>query len=339
MIELDGSIGEGGGQILRTALVLSALTGKQLRLRNIRAKRRKPGLMRQHLACVKAVAEITAGEIKGATLNSQELFFAPGSIRGGDYHFVVGSAGSAVLIAQCVIPCLLHAKTGSRVLIEGGTHAGGAPIFEFLDRVYLPCLQRLGTNLRVKLERVGFYPAGGGRISLEIEPQGRWLRGEFYERGKLLHAGLVTVSHGIDEQIVRDELRFCRGAMQTRPGFTERIETVEAYGPGNVLFAELAYEGISELFSVCGDFGIGRRVVGERVAAMVNRYLAQDAPVGSFLADQLLLPMAIGAGGGFRSCKASCHTLTNIEVIKTFLDVDINVTEDGADLYTIEVKT
>ena len=124
--------------------------------------------MRQHLACARAVAEISGGTLSGAELNSQELTFTPGTIRAGNYRFVVGSAGSTILIAQTVLPCLLRADGSSTVVIEGGTHAANAPIFEFFDRVYLSCLRRMGATVSATLETVGFYPAGGGRIRLEI---------------------------------------------------------------------------------------------------------------------------------------------------------------------------
>ena len=170
MIEIDGSCGEGGGQILRSSLSLSALTGREMRVTNIRAKRRKPGLMRQHLTCVKAVAEISGGSTCGAEISSQELVFSPGKLRAGDYRFAVGSAGSAVLIAQTVLPLLLHAEAASRVVIEGGTHAANAPVFDYFERVYLPCLRRMGAEVTAVLDRVGFYPAGGGKIELSVIP-------------------------------------------------------------------------------------------------------------------------------------------------------------------------
>ena len=144
MIEIDGSYGEGGGQILRTSLSLAAVTGKAVHFTKIRANRRKPGLMRQHRICALAAAEITGGKLTDAELNSQEMTFEPGSIRGGEYHFTTGSAGSTMLIAQTVVPILLHASEPSRVFLEGGTHTPGAPVFDFFDRVYLPCLRRMG---------------------------------------------------------------------------------------------------------------------------------------------------------------------------------------------------
>lgn len=338
MIEIDGSFGEGGGQILRSSLSLAALSGKEVHFRNIRARRRKPGLMRQHLACARAVAEISGGTLSGAELNSQELTFTPGTIRAGNYRFVVGSAGSTILIAQTVLPCLLRADGSSTVVIEGGTHAANAPIFEFFDRVYLSCLRRMGATVSATQETVGFYPAGGGRIRLEIEPVRRWERFELLESGPLRSARLTALSSGIAPAIRDDEVRFCIERLNSSDGFTAETQEVPSPGPGNVMFAELRMEKITELFSVCGDVGISRRAVGERVADMVNHYRHMQIPVWRFLADQLLLPMAIGAGGAFGTVSPSRHTQTNIAVIEKFLEVKISVEKRMNGYYLIEVK-
>ncbi len=337
MIEIDGSCGEGGGQILRTSLTLAALTGQAVRLRNIRANRRKPGLMRQHLTCAKAIAEITGGALAGAELNSQELTFTPGSIRAGEYRFVVGSAGSALLIAQTVLPCLLCADGVSRVVIEGGTHASNAPIFDFFSRVYLPCLRRMGAELTASLDRAGFYPAGGGRITLEIQPVQNWNRLEIMESGMLRSARLTVLQSGIAPQIAEDEIRFCRNALESAEKFRTEIREVPSPGSGNVMFAELEFEQITELFSVCGEIGVSRREVAERVAKLVNHYRAAQVSVGSFLADQLLVPMAIGAGGKFLTLPPSRHTQTNIHVIKRFLPVQIITKNRKNGQFIIEV--
>ena len=338
MIEIDGSSGEGGGQILRSSLSLAALSGKEVHFRNIRARRRKPGLMRQHLTCARAMAEISGGTLAGAELNSQELIFSPGPLRAGEYRFVVGSAGSTLLIAQTVLPCLLCADGHSTVVIEGGTHAANAPIFEFFDRVYLPCLRRMGAEVSATLEAIGFYPAGGGRIRLEIEPVRRWNRLELLESGPLRSAQLTVFSHGIDPAIRDDEVRFCLEHLDVPDGFEVETREVPSPGPGNVMFAELQMEAITELFSVCGDVGVSRRAVGERVAGMVNHYRHLQVPVWRFLADQLLLPMAIGAGGAFLTVSPSRHTETNIEVIGKFLEVEIPVEKKSNGHYLIEVK-
>lgn len=338
MIETDGTFGEGGGQILRTGLSLAAITQQAFHIVNIRAKRRKPGLMRQHLTCVRAAAEITGGTVTGAELNSRELIFEPGPIRGGEYHFAVGTAGNVTLIAQTVIPVLLHAQTASHVVIEGGTHTDQAPSFEFFDRVYLAALRKMGAEVTARLERTGFYPAGGGRIALDIQPVKTQKRFECVETGKLLACSLTAAGHDIDAKILDDELAIC---MESLPAGIEPVtaaEDADSPGPGNVLYAQLEFEKITELFSVCGHCGIARRKVAERVAGMMNKYLFFKAPVGVFLADQLLLPMAVGAGGRFLTTAPSKHTLTNIEVIRKFLHIDVKLENQNNGTYMIEVK-
>src|SRR5919109_679677 len=164
MLTLDGSFGEGGGQILRTALGLSLVTGQPFRMFKVRAGRPKPGLQAQHLAAVKAAATIGCAEVEGATLGSQELVFAPKQITPGEYAFAVGTAGSATLVLQTVLPALMSASTPSSLILEGGTHNPLAPPFEFLLKVFLPLVHRMGPAVKVKLDRHGFYPGGAGKM-------------------------------------------------------------------------------------------------------------------------------------------------------------------------------
>lgn len=337
MIEIDGTFGEGGGQILRTSLALAALTGQSVHITRIRGGRRKPGLMRQHLTCVKAAAEITGGVLTGAELNSQELTFTPGKIRSGAYRFAVGSAGSTLLIAQTVIPVLLHGDGVSHVAIEGGTHCEKAPLWEFFRDVYLAALRKMGAEVAAELESVGFYPAGGGRIVLDIAPVKRWKPFVCMERGRLLESALTAMGSGIDEKILEDEIRLCRKQLPGVDFRTKRLNA-DSPGPGNALFARLDSENITELFGVCGSFGVSRSQVSERVAGMVKKYLSTPAPVGRYLADQLLLPMALGAGGRFLTLPVSQHTTTNSEVIRRFLDVGIGIANNENGTFTIEVK-
>ena len=337
MIEIDGSCGEGGGQILRTSLSLAAITGQAVHFTRIRAKRRKPGLMRQHRICALAAAEITGGTLTGAELNSQEMTFVPGSIRGGDYHFQTGSAGSTMLIAQTVVPILLHAEKPSRVVLEGGTHVPGAPVFEFFDRVFLPCLRRLGAEVKAELVRTGFYPVGGGQVVLEIQPVREWRNLELAEGGKQTGGRIVAIGSGIDREILEDEVRITREQLGERDWTTE-IREADSPGPGNVLYLELVRENITELFSVCGEFELSRKTVAERVAEMTRKYLQSGVVVGRFLADQLLLPMALGKGGKYFTLPPSLHTKTNVETIRKFLEAGIEMDNLENGTFMIEVK-
>src|SRR5688572_16449750 len=183
LITIDGSMGEGGGQVLRTSLALSLVTGKPFRIEKIRAGREKPGLLRQHLTAVNAAAAVGGAHVEGAALGSRELDFRPGPAKPGEYRFAVGTAGSATLVLQAVLPALLTARGASTLVLEGGTHNPFAPPFDFLDKAFLPLLRRMGARVEVALERPGFYPAGGGRFQVRVEPVERLERLDLPSRG------------------------------------------------------------------------------------------------------------------------------------------------------------
>src|SRR5215470_13994646 len=167
-IRIDGSFGEGGGQILRSSLSLSLVTGKPFRIENIRANREKPGLLRQHLTAVPAAAEVGAAEVEGASLGSKALSFVPGKVRAGEFRFAIGTAGSGTLGHQTILPALITAVGPSRIDIEGGTHNPAAPPFDFLERSFIPLIERMGPKVKFELQRFVFYPGGGGRMVLEV---------------------------------------------------------------------------------------------------------------------------------------------------------------------------
>ncbi|HET9131034.1 MAG TPA: RNA 3'-terminal phosphate cyclase, partial [Terriglobia bacterium] len=206
MVTIDGSFGEGGGQILRTALSLSLSTGIPFRIENIRAGRKNSGLLRQHLTAVLAAAEIGAAKVEGAILGSPILTFTPNSLRGGEYHFAVGTAGSGTLVFQTILPALMRAPTPSRVIIEGGTHNYAAPPFDFLDRAFMPLVRQMGVNVSLKLERYGFYPAGGGRFIAEIEPCVSLKPIELGVRGEILSKRVTAIVANLSPRIGEREI-------------------------------------------------------------------------------------------------------------------------------------
>ena len=208
-ITIDGSEGEGGGQVLRTALALSLVTGRPFRIERIRAGRKKPGLLRQHLTAVQAAVEVSGAHVSGAELGSRSLSFEPAHVRGGDYRLAVGTAGSATLVLQAVLPALLAAHEPSRLTLEGGTHNPYAPPFDFLAKTFLPILRQMGAVVDVALETYGFYPAGGGRFTAAIEPCPRLGRLALLERGQTqVHARALVALLG--ENIAKRELSVVR---------------------------------------------------------------------------------------------------------------------------------
>lgn len=332
VVEIDGSLGEGGGQVLRTSLALAGLTGKKLHLRNIRAGRSKPGLLRQHLTALEAAAEVTGAKVEGAALRSTELWFEPGTPRGGDYRFSVGTAGSANLVCQTVLPLLLFAEGGSAVTFEGGTHNDKAPTWDDMDRVFFPLLRRMGVEtLSTWIDRHGFYPAGGGRFQVVVEPwkEKKPLRLEEVSPPVQLRAWALVAN--IPKHVAARELRTLRELLPLEKNDCAPRE-VESPGPGNVaqvLVVGDEHHGAPELFTAFGAPRKPAEDVAAEVAARVHEHLAREVPVGPHLADQLLLPMALGAGGSFVTGPLSLHTKTNIEVIGQFLDRPIHVRSDA----------
>lgn len=329
MVEIDGSIGEGGGQILRSALALSLVTGRPCRLRRIRAGRSKPGLRPQHLASVEAAAAVGAAAVQGDRPGSMELSFAPGTVRAGSYRFSVGTAGSTTLVLQTVLPALLTAGR-SDLTLEGGTHNPFAPPFDFLDRVFLPLLRRMGADVRATLERPGFHPAGGGVVRVEIAPGSGLRRLDLVERGAMVARSALARVSRLPRHIAERELAVVGERLGWEAGSLHVDEVRDAFGPGNVLTLELVSERITELFTAFGRRGTpAERVAGEAVD-MVEAYLASDVPVGPWLADQLLLPTALAGGGRFRTVRPTPHTRTNAEIVSRFLDVAIEMREEAA---------
>ncbi|MBO6848776.1 MAG: RNA 3'-terminal phosphate cyclase [Maricaulis sp.] len=336
MIRIDGSRGEGGGQIVRSALALSMATGQSFTIDNIRAGRKKPGLMRQHLTSVLAAREVCDGKVDGAELGSTAITFHPGEICGGDYHFPIGTAGGTGLVFQTVFPALLLADEPSTVKLEGGTHNGMSPPFEFLRDSFLGAMATIGIEASLEMDRAGFYPAGGGIVRASINPAALDQKIDLTDRGELkqIHgeARIANLPGGIAEReakTLRAQLDLDEGAI--------RIRNADALGPGNALLAWIEFEGITEVYCGVGEHGVRAERIAERVAKSVRRHLRSNAVVGPHLADQLLLPMALGSGGRFTMMRPSLHFETNVETVLQFLDTPIRYMEENEGLWLVEV--
>ena len=330
MLNIDGSLGEGGGQVLRTALGLSLVTGTPFRIEKIRAGRSKPGLLRQHLTAVQAACEIGSAEASGAELGSRELVFRPGSVRPGTHTFAIGTAGSATLVLQTILPALAVANEPSTVTISGGTHNQAAPPFDFLARAFARALGDMGVGVELSLHRSGFYPAGGGSFTATIRPTGGLGGVDILDRGKTVsRLGRAIVSN-LPYSIAEREIRVLQRRLSWLPD-EFRAETVHSSGPGNIVLIEIESERVTEVFTAFGERGVTAEAVAERAAKAVRRYLARGAPVGEHLADQLLVPMALAGGGSFVTSELSSHASTNIAVIERFLDVEIRAEGRASD--------
>lgn len=325
MLIIDGSFGEGGGQILRTSLALSLATGKPFRIERIRAGREKPGLLRQHLTAVEAAATIGGAEVHGDEIGSKELEFAPRGVKAGNYTFSVGTAGSATLVLQTVLPVLLTASGATTLRLEGGTHNPFAPPFDFLDRAFLPLLNRMGPKVAAKLHRAGFYPAGGGAFEVTIEPSDRLSRIDLNERGAVTARRATAVVASLPHHIARRELDVIREKMSLGESDCHLREIRDSRGPGNIVIIEITCDHVTEVFTGFGERGVSAEKVAGDAVGQALQYLAADVTVGPYLADQLLLPMALAGGGSFTTSSLSRHATTNIDVIRKFLGVEIAV--------------
>lgn len=337
MLTIDGSSGEGGGQILRTALALAIVTGKPFRIERIRAGREKPGLLRQHLAALKAAAEISGATVDGATLGAGSLSFRPGRVRPGEFTFAVGSAGSATLVLQTVLPALLTASATSRLILEGGTHNPAAPPFDFLARSFLPLINQMGPTVTAELERPGFYPAGGGRFSVAIVPVSRLLPLEIQERGVIRAIRARAIVANLPRSIAEREANLTRRLLSLSED-SVTVEQIEgAQGPGNVVVIEIEAEHHTEVFTGFGAAGVRAETVATKAAREARSYIASGAPVGPYLADQLLIPIALAGAGRFRTGPLSRHTTTNIAVIRLFLEIDIDCVAEPGRIWTLTI--
>jgi RNA 3'-terminal phosphate cyclase (ATP) len=326
MLKIDGSQGEGGGQILRTSLALAIITGRPVLIQNIRAKRDKPGLRRQHLTAVRAAATISGGQLSGDDIGSRELRFTPAAVLPGAYQFDVGSAGSTTLVLQTILFPLLLAAGRSTIELVGGTHNPFAPPFDFLDRAFLPLVNRMGPRIVLALERPGFYPAGGGRLRVEIDPAARLAPLELLERGETLRRLCRVTLANLPDHIAERELAAVASALDWPEECLEvRRYRDRHFGPGNVVTIEIESEHVTEVFTSFGRRGVPAETVGGEVAAEARRYLEAEVPVGEHLADQLALPLALAGGGTYVTLRPTPHTTTNIEIIREFLDLPIFV--------------
>jgi RNA 3'-terminal phosphate cyclase (ATP) len=333
MIIIDGSQGEGGGQILRTSLALSIWTQQPIRIEHIRAKRAKPGLLRQHLTAVQAAVAISSGQAKGAELGSRALTFSPGKVQGGDYHFAIGTAGSCTLVLQTILLPLLLADRESTVTITGGTHNPGAPPVDFLQRAFLPLLARMGATVEVTLKKHGFFPGGGGEIVARIQPCPTLQGIALYERGERQRSFAEAYIASLPVHIAERELKTVGELMSWRKEQLFVRGLSDHNGIGNALSITLEHEHVTEVFIGFGERGVLAETVAKTACDEALDYIASNAAVGPHLADQLLLPLALAGRGRFTMPAPTQHFTTNVAVIGKFLPVRVQIEQKSRNLH------
>lgn len=338
MIKIDGSLGEGGGQILRTSLSLSMVTGMPFSIENIRAGREKPGLLRQHLTAVLAAASVSEATVEGAVLGSSSVTFTPGVVRPGDYRFAVGTAGSGTLVFQTILPALMLASGPSKVTIEGGTHNHAAPPYDFLVRSFLPLVERMGPRVKMQFERYGFYPAGGGRFSAEIEPVKSLRSLQLGERGEIVSRRAIAICANLSRHIAKREVETMADMMNWGPESHVIESTRESAGPGNVAMVEIGTADVTEIFTSFGKLGIAAERVADIAAREARQFLVSTAATGEHLADQLLLPLAMAGRGSLTTTNLNLHATTNMKVIAQFKPVRFETTKNDG-FTQVEVRS
>jgi RNA 3'-terminal phosphate cyclase (ATP) len=301
-------------------------------MRNIRSRRKKPGLLRQHLTSVRTAQAVSGAVVEGADLGSPGIRFEPGSLVPGSYEFDVRTAGSACLVLQAVLPALIFGPGPFELRIGGGTHNPFAPPFDFVDRVVLPRLAAMGANVTATLERHGFFPAGGGGLRVRVEPAGTVAPLDLLERGETVRVQATAIVARLPRAIAERELRAVGRLLPLEGESPVIVEAAGSKGPGNVLMVEVESEHVTEIVTAFGERRIRAEDVATRAVKAIEEYLAAGAPVGRHLADQLLVPMVLGAGGRFRTAPLSRHAVTNVGVIEAFLPgrVETETLADGS---------
>jgi RNA 3'-terminal phosphate cyclase (ATP) len=322
LIPIDGAHGEGGGQILRTALSLAVVTGRGFEVKRIRANRMRPGLRPQHLAAVRAAAMSCGAEVHGAFDGSPDLRFLPGAVSPGEFRFDIGTAGAATLVLQTVVPALAAGTSPSHVEVLGGTHVPRSPSFHFLARHWAPVVARLGLETCLTLERAGFHPRGGGEVRAQVMPRACTTTLDLTRRGSLVALRGVSGAARLRGDVARRQADAARALLWERQRLESEWEVLEvpAASPGSFLQVEAEFQNGRAAFALLGERGLRAEVLGERAIRRLLRFLDdEEAAVDPWLADQLAVPLAIAGGtGGLSTSEVTSHLETVAGVLRQF---------------------
>ncbi len=326
MIEIDGSFGEGGGQIVRTAVALSAVTGKPVHINKIRQGRPKSGLAPQHVWAIQALADLCGARTSGIAPGSSEITFSPGEIRGGDHKVKIGTAGSVTLLIQCLLPALLLAKTPASLEVHGGTDVQWAPTVDYFKSVFLPALGCFGVRVSLELRQRGYYPRGQGSVLCRVEPA-KLKTAHFVQSSGLKEEPVLGISHcsNLPEHVARRQAEAASQALQ-EAGFEADIalEVLRLPSMGSGITLWSGHKGASSL----GERGLAAEKVGKKAAEGLIPEMKSAASVDVHLADQLVPYLAL-AGGSYTVRETSLHARTNIWTAEHFLERKISVSGVG----------
>jgi RNA 3'-terminal phosphate cyclase (ATP) len=335
LLEINGAMGEGGGQVLRSSLTLSILTGKPMFIRNIRLKRSKHGLLAQHLKSVDAAAAVSKAHVEGASLGSTSLTFRPFEVHSGRYKIDIGTAGATSLVFQTIFLPLSRANSTSSVIITGGTHVRWSPCYHYLELHWLPFMRRMGFNADLELNNAGFYPKGGGQINAVIRPAKTIAPLNLVSRGKLIRITGISAVANLNREIAERQKRQALGRLVSlsvklgQPDIQIKIHEFPSSTKGTILLLLAEFENGSACYYALGELGKpAERIADEAVDALLA-FLDTEAALDQYLADQLLLPLSFAEGPSIlHTSQITQHLLTNVEIIRLFLPVSITI--DGA---------
>ncbi len=327
MIEIDGSYGEGGGQILRTSLSLSCLYRKPFRIFNIRKSRKRPGLMPQHLTCVRASQMLSDADVKGDFIGSTELFFCPKTVRGGKLFFDVGTAGSTSLILQTLIPSLIFLENETEIILTGGTHVPFSPSFHYINGVFVPLLKKIGIEVSLNIDSFGFYPRGGGRIRAKIFSAPSIKPLNLVERGVIKHvigcSGVGNLPLSIAE---RQRLAFMDEIKGLGLPVDIEIINVPATGQGTFIYVQSEAEFAIAGFTSLGQRGKRAEEVGKEVAREFLDYYESNAAIDPHLSDQICIYLSLCKEPSiFTTSLITSHLITNLWVINQFKGIRYSI--------------
>ncbi|MBM4307636.1 MAG: RNA 3'-phosphate cyclase [Deltaproteobacteria bacterium] len=341
MIEIDGSYGEGGGQILRTALAFSAILNRPIKINRIRAGRKNPGLQPQHLKSIEALAKVTNARTDGVKIGSDAITFIPEKIVPGHYEFDIGTAGSVTLLLQTLLLPLSLADSKSSLVLTGGTHVAWSPPFHYLTEVLFPTLALMGVRVEAEIERWGWYPKGGGRIKVEIDPASDLSNVSLNHRGSLKRVYGISAISNLPGHVAERQREHALIRIEKELNLKAEIEIlseVPSYGQGSCLFLVAESEGAMAGFSSLGKRGKRAESVADEAVDLLKEYLESDGCIDFHLTDQLVSFMAFAKGSSsFTTTKITEHLLTNLWVIERFMKISVSRAGDEGEKGKIDL--
>lgn len=338
LVQIDGSQGEGGGQMLRTSLALSIFLMKPFEMINIRANRPNPGIQPQHLKAIEASAAISNAVVDGAVIKSNWIKFFPRELRHGNFRFDIGTAGSTSLVLQTLYLPLSFASGTSNLTIVGGTHVSWSPTFDYIKNCWLYFMKRIGLKIDVELKRAGFYPHGGGEIKALINPADEIEPLNLVDRGKLIKIQIYSAHTNLTDEVAKRQARTAEKILKNYGEVEVTIDELSSYSKNTTIAITGIFENSVCCYTNLGERGKRAEVVAEEACEKFLKFLSSDSAVDEYMADQILLPLSLTSGvSEFTTPRLTNHLKTNMDIIKKFVDVEFEVAE-FKNSYNIKVK-